>query len=68
MSLGLSEDDKFEAFEREGMICLMPVTVYSKNLVDELHNEIENLKEGIKNGRTSVFDNIDSLFESLENS
>lgn len=41
---------------------------YPKSLVDELHNEIENLKEGIKNGRTPVFDNIDSLFDSLENS
>ena len=55
-------------FEREGMISLMPVNVYPKNLVDELHNEIENLKEGIKNGGTPIFENIDSLFESLEHS
>ena len=68
VSLGLSEGDKLEVFEREGMICLMPVTVYPKRLVDELHSEIEELKEGIKNGRKPVFDNIDSLFDSLENS
>ena len=68
VSLGLSEGDILEAFEREVMICLMPVSVYSKNLDDELHNEIKDLKEGIKNGRTPVFNNIDSLFDCLENS
>ncbi len=48
------------------MICMMPVTVYPKKYVDELHGEIAQLKESIKAGKQPVFDNIDSLFDKLE--
>ena len=65
-SLGLSEGDKLEIFEKDGLICLMPVVVYPKKLVDDLHDEINELKEGIKSGKKPVFSSIDSLFESLE--
>lgn len=65
-SLGLSEGDKLEVYEENGVICLMPVTVYPKKYVDELHNEIKELKNSIGNGKTPVFDSIDELFDKLE--
>lgn len=66
MSLGLIEGDKLDVYEKDGMICMIPVTVYPKKYVDELHEEIEQLKENIKSGNRPIFDNIDSLFEKLE--
>lgn len=65
-SLGLSEGDKLEIYEKDGVICLMPVTVYPKKYVDELHNEIKEIKSNISCGKTPVFDNIDELFDKLE--
>ena len=65
-SLGLVEGDKLDIYEKDGMICIIPVTVYPKKYVDELHGEIAQLKESIKAGKQPVFDNIDSLFDRLE--
>lgn len=66
-NLGLSEGDKLEIYEKDGVICLMPVTVYPKKYVDELHQEISSLKSDIISGKKPVFDSIDSLFDRLEN-
>lgn len=66
MSMGLSEGDKFDVYEKDGMICMMPVAVYPKKYVDELHGEIAQLKESIKEGKQPVFDNIDMLLDKLE--
>lgn len=65
--LGLSEGDKLEIYEKDGVICLMPVTVYPKGYVDELHREIAGLKSDIKSGKQPVFDSLDALFDRLEN-
>ena len=65
-TLGLSEGDKLEVFEKDGMICMIPVTVYPKSYVDALRGEISQLKENMKNGKQPVFDNIDTLFDKLE--
>lgn len=65
--LGLSEGDKLEVCEKDGMICLIPVTVYPKKYVDELHNEISELKKQLANGDRPAFDSIDALFDHLEN-
>lgn len=65
-SLGLSEGDKLEIYEKDGVICLMPVTVYPKKYVDELHKEIRDLKAEIDSGKKPLFDNIDALFDELE--
>lgn len=62
----LSEGDKLEVFEKDGMICFMPVSVYPKNYVDELKAEILSVKANIKAGKQPVFDNIDAMFEKLE--
>lgn len=65
-SLGLSEGDKLDIFERDGMICLMPVVVYPKKYMDELRSEIAQVKEHLKNGEQPVFDSVDALFADLE--
>jgi len=65
--LGLNEGDKLEIMEQDGIIRLMPVTVYPKNYLDELKSEIEKAKAEIASGEKPVFDNIDALFSALEN-
>jgi len=64
--LGLSEGDKLEIFERDGIICIMPVVVYPKKYVDELREEIEETKKYIASGKQPVFSNIDALLSKLE--
>ena len=65
-SLGLKEGDQLDVSEVNGMIQMIPVTVYPKSYVDQLHREISQLKESIRSGKQPVFDNIDTLFEQLE--
>ena len=64
--LGLSEGDKFDVFENNGVICLMPVTVYPKQYLAKLREEIEETKAKIASGEQPVFDDIDALFDRLE--
>ena len=66
--LGLSEGDKLEVFEQNGLICIMPVAVYPKKYLHELQEEIETTKAKIASGEHPVFDNVDALFAKLENS
>ncbi len=65
-ALGLSEGDKLEVYERDGMICMIPVAVYPKNYVDDLQGEIRALKEKIKTGQTPTFESIDEMMKKLE--
>ena len=64
--LGLSEGDKLEIYEKDGVICIMPVSVYPKKYLNELKDEIEETKAKIASGKQPVFDNIDALFAKLE--
>ena len=64
--LGLSEGDKLEVFEQNGLICIMPVVVYPKKYLDELREEIETTKARIASGEQPVFDNMNALFAKLE--
>ena len=66
VSLGLSDGDKLDVYEKDGMICMVPVAVYPKKYVNELHGEIKELKENILSGKQPVFDSIDALFDKLE--
>ena len=65
-SLGLSVGDKLDIFEKDGMICLMPVAVYPQKYIDELRNEILQVKERLDNGEQATFNNVDALFADLE--
>ena len=64
--LGLSEGDKLEVYEKDGIICIMPVAVYPKKYLDELRNEIEATKVKIAAGEQPIFDNVVALFAKLE--
>jgi len=64
--LGLSEGDKFDVFENNGTICFMPVAVYPKQYLTKLREEIEETKIKIASGEQPVFDDIDVLFNKLE--
>ncbi len=65
-SLGLREGDQLDIFEDSGTIRIMPVVVYPKGYVDQLHSEILQLKESIHNGNQPVFDRLDTLFDELD--
>ena len=67
-SLGLKEGDQLDIVEDAGSIRILPVVVYPKTYVDQLHSEISQLKENIANGKQPVFDSIDALFDRLEES
>ena len=64
--LGLTEGDKLDVFERDGLICIMPVVVYPKKYLDELREEIETTKAKIASGEQPAFDSVDALFAKLE--
>ena len=66
-SLGLSEGDKLEISEKDGIIYMTPVTVYPKKYVDELQSELSVLKKNISEGKQPTLDNIDALIDKLEN-
>ena len=53
-------------YEKDGLICLMPVVVYPKKYLEELREEITATKTKMASGEQPVFDNIDALFAKLE--
>ena len=65
-SLGLSEGDKFEVFEKDGTICLVPVVVYPKKYMEELKTEVAMMRERMESGEQPMFDDVDALFAHLE--
>lgn len=66
LKMGLTEGDKLEVVERDGVIELMPVAVYPKKYLDELRGEINEAKAKVAAGEQPVFDNVDALFEMLD--
>ena len=64
--LSLSVGDKLEVFEKDGTICMMPVVVYPKSYIEELKEEIKIAKGKLAAGNQQIFDNVEELFESLE--
>lgn len=66
VKLGLSEGDKLDIFEKDGSIYLIPVSVYPKKYLNELKEEIRNVKAKLASGEQPVFDSVDALFDKLE--
>ena len=64
--LGLSEVDKLDIRELDGTIYLLPVVVYPKKYLQELQEEIAEVKEKLAAGEQPVFDSVDALFQYLE--
>lgn len=63
--LGLAEGDQLEVIEKDGIITLMPLAVYPVKYIEELKNEVNEIKAKIASGEQPVFDSVDELFESL---
>ncbi|PHS36492.1 MAG: AbrB family transcriptional regulator [Alkaliphilus sp.] len=66
VKLGLKEGDKLEITERDGMIRIIPVVVYSKKYLAELNKEIANIKAKTESSDHLIFDNVEELFERLD--
>lgn len=66
LKLGLSEGDTLDIFEKDGVICIMPVVVYPKKYLNELRDEIIEVKSKTASGEQPVFDNVAALFDKLE--
>ena len=64
--LGLSEGDKLDIRELDGTIYLLPVVVYPKKYLQELQEEIAEVKEKLAAGEQPVFDSVDAIFQYLE--
>jgi AbrB family looped-hinge helix DNA binding protein len=65
--LGLSEGDKLEVAEKDGVIYLLPVSVYPKKYVQRLEEIVKETSEDIKNGTIPVFDSPEKMFDFLDN-
>jgi AbrB family looped-hinge helix DNA binding protein len=60
-NLGLKIGDKFEVFEKDGLICFMPVTVYPKSYVDKLEAIVAETKTELESFEPKACDDIDEL-------
>ena len=64
--LNLTQGDLFEITEQHGKIVLIPVKVYPQHVINELREDVAELKKSIEKGESPVFDSIDDLFEELD--
>ncbi len=64
--LGLNTGDKLEIYENNGTIYIMPVVVYNKQYLEDLRQEVDQVKVNLASGKQPVFDSVDALFLSLE--
>ena len=64
--LHMSEGDKLEIYEQDGIIHMVPVLVYPKSYIDKLLADVEELKVKIASGEQPSFDNVDELVACLE--
>ena len=64
--LGLAQGDKFDVFERDGVIHLVPVAVYPKQYVDELEKEVAIVRARLKDGTQPKFSRVDAMMNALE--
>jgi len=64
--LGIKEGDEIELIEKDGIIQIIPVVIYPKKYVNELKEELSEIKNKIKSGEQPVFDTVDELFDHLD--
>lgn len=63
--LSLKVGDKLEVSVLNGTITLIPVTIYPKEYIEQLKNEVISLREKIESKEAKTFDNLDDMFDSL---
>ncbi len=66
VKLGLKEGDKLEVIEQNGAIQIVPVAVYPKKYLEDLKEEIGNIKARMRSGEQPMFDTVDELFAELD--
>lgn len=66
VKMGLSEGDKLDIFEKDGSICIMSVSIYPEKYLDDLKEEIQEVKVKIASGEQPVFDNVNAVFDKLD--
>lgn len=64
--LSLKVGDKLEISVLNGTLTLIPVTIYPKEYVEQLENEVMSLREKIESKEAKTFDNLDDMFDSLD--
>lgn len=65
--LGLHENNQLDVREENGAIVLIPTISHSTKYIENLKHEAIGIKGQIASGEQPVFNNVDALFESLEN-
>ena len=65
--LSLREGDKLEISEKDGVIYLLPVSVYPKKYIEELEKIAKETNRDISLGKIKIFDSVDELFSDLDN-
>ncbi len=65
-SLGLSEGDKLDIAEQDGVITLTPVMVCTRRTMDTLKDEIQRLKADLLAQRQPNFETLDALLKGLD--
>lgn len=68
VKLGLKEGDLLEIEERDGQINIIPVKIYPKKYIQELKEEIKEIKYKIESGEQVVFETVDEMFKYLDDS
>jgi bifunctional DNA-binding transcriptional regulator/antitoxin component of YhaV-PrlF toxin-antitoxin module len=66
VNMGLKYGDKFEVFEKDGLICFMPVVVYPKSYVEELEAIAAETKAEYERGEIKGFTNMDELIADIK--
>ena len=68
-SLNLSEGDKLDIYERDGVICLMPVVIYPKQVLNDLSSQIKQLKSSLSDDESTnpQIIALEELLAKLEN-
>ena len=64
--LALNEGDKLEVYERDGVICLMPVVVYPKKHFDALLGKMDDTQEKVDYRDVYAMNSMDELFAAIE--
>ena len=65
-NIGILEGDKLDIIEKNGIIYIIPVTVYPGKYLKLVKQEINKIKKNIISGKQPVFDTVDDMFAKLE--